>query len=227
MPEWKPEILRRLTPLKLAPAREAEIAEEIAQHLDDRYQELLATGQPEDAAYRTALDELKDEDLLARSLQRVEKNFYREPIVPGKTAGNLVSGIAQDVRYSFRNWVRSPAFFLFAVGVLALGVGANTAIFTVAYNVLLRPLPYRDASRLVMVWEDDSAYGFPENTPTPGNYASWKSQNSVFTGMAALRNRRFDLTGHGIPEQFLGTEITANMFPLLGVKPALGRDHSG
>ncbi|MGH9866466.1 MAG: ABC transporter permease, partial [Candidatus Acidiferrales bacterium] len=132
--------------------------------------------------------------------------------------------LMQDIRYAVRTFLRTPGFFVFAVGVLALGIGANTAIFNVAYNVLLRPLPYRDANHLVMVWEDSSAYGFPEDTPAPGNFASWKSQNNVFEDMAAMDDQTFDLTGEGNPEQFLGKEITANMFPLLGVKPALGRN---
>ncbi len=132
--------------------------------------------------------------------------------------------LLQDLKYAARTFVRNPAFFAFAVAVLALGIGANTAIFSVAYNVLLRPLPYRHANRLVMAWEDASAYGFPQDTPAPGNFASWKSQNNVFQDMAAMDDQRFDLTGAGNPEQFLGKEITANMFPLLGVKPALGRN---
>jgi putative ABC transport system permease protein len=132
--------------------------------------------------------------------------------------------LLQDLRYAARTFFRNPAFFLFAVAVLALGIGANTAIFTVAYNVLLRPLPYHDAGHLVMVWEDSSAYGFPQDTPSPGNYASWKSQNKVFTDMAALDYHQFDLTGRGNPEQFHGVELTANMFPLLGVQPMLGRN---
>jgi putative ABC transport system permease protein len=132
--------------------------------------------------------------------------------------------LLQDLRYALRTFVRNRAFFIFAVAVLALGIGANTAIFTVAYNILLRPLPFHDAGRLVMVWEDASAYGFPQDTPSPGNFASWKSQNNVFTDMAALRGRGFDLTGHGNPEQFDGVMMTANTFPLLGVKPELGRN---
>jgi putative ABC transport system permease protein len=132
--------------------------------------------------------------------------------------------LIQDIRYAVRTFVRNPAFFIFAVGVLALGISANTAIFTVAYNVLLRPLPYHDASRLVMVWEDSSAYGFPQDTPAPGNYASWKAQNNVFSDMAALDDHNFTLTGADNPEQFDGVAITANMFPLLGVKPMLGRN---
>ncbi len=132
--------------------------------------------------------------------------------------------LLQDLRYALRTFLRNPAFFLFAVVVLALGIGANTAIFSVAYNILLRPLPYRDAGSLVMVWEDASAYGFPQDTPAPGNFASWKAQNNVFTGMAALDNQNFTLTGAGNPEQFQGIEVTANMFPLLGVAPMLGRN---
>lgn len=132
--------------------------------------------------------------------------------------------LLQDVRYALRTFVRNPAFFVFAVAVLALGIGANTAIFTVAYNVLLRPLPYRDASRLVMVWEDDSAYGFPQNTPSPGNFSAWKTQNNVFTDVAAMGGGQFDLSGKGAPQQLRAAIITANMFPLLGVKPMLGRN---
>ncbi|MFZ0333306.1 MAG: permease prefix domain 1-containing protein [Candidatus Acidiferrales bacterium] len=85
MPEWKPEILRRLAPLNLAPTREAEIADELSQHLEDRYREILASGQSEEAAFRTTIDELKGEDLLARGLKPVERSFYREPIAPGRT----------------------------------------------------------------------------------------------------------------------------------------------
>lgn len=135
-----------------------------------------------------------------------------------------MSTLFQDIRYAFRTFLRNPAFFFFAAAVLALGIGANTAIFTVAYNVLLRPLPYHDASRLVIVWEDDSAYGFPANTPSPGNYAAWRARNNVFTDVAAMDGAQFNLTGKGIPLQFIAKEITSNMFPLLGVKPELGRN---
>ncbi|MGH9468510.1 MAG: ABC transporter permease [Terriglobales bacterium] len=132
-----------------------------------------------------------------------------------------------DVKFALRTMVRNRAFFAFAIGVLALAIGANTAIFSVAYSVLLRRLPYHDANRLVMVWEDAAAFGFPQNTPAPGNFASWKADNSVFSDMAALSSPvTFDFTGHGSPEQFLGAQMTANMLPLLGVRPALGRNMS-
>ena len=92
MPEWKSEICRRLASLNLGPEREVEIAEELAQHLEDCYQELLSCGETPESAERAALDELRGEDLLARSLRLVETSSYREIIAPGRANGNFFSG---------------------------------------------------------------------------------------------------------------------------------------
>jgi putative ABC transport system permease protein len=129
-----------------------------------------------------------------------------------------------DLRYGLRVLAKSPGFTSLAVLTLALGIGANTAIFSIANAVLVRPLPYNDGSRLVMVWEDSSAYGFPHDTPAPGNFSEWKAQNQVFEDMAAVANGSFNLTGTGNPEQILGRYVTANLFSVLGVSPSLGRD---
>jgi len=131
--------------------------------------------------------------------------------------------LLQDIRYGFRGLWRNPGFSIVAALSLALGIGANTAIFSVVNAALLRPLPFHDPDRLVMVWEDASFAGFPRNTPAPANYADWKSQNHVFEDMGALAINSFNLTGDGEPEKIDSYEVTANFFSMLGVKPALGR----
>lgn len=129
-----------------------------------------------------------------------------------------------DLRYGCRILLRSPGFAAVAIAALGLGIGANTAIFSAVDAVLLRPLPYPDANRLVMVWEDASHQSFPRNTPAPANYFDWRKQNTVFTEMAALRFLNANLTGDGsAPELQLGRGVTANLFSVMGVQPALGR----
>jgi predicted permease len=221
MPEWKPEILRRLAPLKLSPAREVEIADELAQHLEDRYQELLAMDEPEGAAFRTATDELKDEDLLAHSLRSVERDSYREPIATGKESSNFFAGILQDVRYALRLLRKSPGFTIVAVLTLALGIGANTAIFSIVNGVLLAPLPFPHPQELTILFErtaniEKSSISYP-------NFLDWQRTNSTFASMAAYRHEDFNITGGGEPERVRGGMVSAEFFPTLGVKPLLGR----
>jgi len=131
--------------------------------------------------------------------------------------------LLKDIRYGIRSLLKRPGFTSIAMATLALGIGANTAIFSVVNAVLLRPLPFADADRLVMVWEDASFAGFPRNTPAPANYVDWKTQNQVFEDIAATDLRSFNLTGDGEPQKVEAFGVTANFFPLLGVKPALGR----
>lgn len=125
--------------------------------------------------------------------------------------------------YSIRQFRRSPGFFLIAIAALALGIGANTAIFSAVEALLLRPLPYGDPSRLVMVWEDASSIGFKHNTPAPANYVAWRTQNHVFTDMAALRYETANITGEQAPEMVLGGTVTPNFFDVLEVQAFLGR----
>lgn len=127
------------------------------------------------------------------------------------------------LRYAFRQLRHNPSFFIIAIAALALGIGANTAIFSAVEALLLRPLPYGHPDRLVMVWEDASTIGFAHNTPAPANYVDWRAQNQVFTDMAALRYETASLTGDQAPEQALGGTVTANFFDVLQVQPFLGR----
>jgi putative ABC transport system permease protein len=124
-----------------------------------------------------------------------------------------------------RMLAKSPSFTAVAVLTLALGIGANTAIFSVVDAVLLKPLPYQDAGRLVMVWEQNPERGWYRNIVSAANFLDWRKQNDVFTQMAAADPQRaFNLTGTGNPEEVWGQQVTTNLFTLLGVRPFKGRE---
>src|SRR5215216_4013279 len=131
--------------------------------------------------------------------------------------------LLKDIRHGIRGLLKRPGFTAIALITLALGIGANTAIFSVVNAVLLRPLPFSDPERLVIVWEDATFAGFPHNTPAPANYVDWKTQNQSFTDMAASHETSFNLTGDGEPERVSAYAVNANFFPLFGVQPLLGR----
>src|ERR1041385_5603393 len=164
MPDWKKEIRQRLSSLKLAPARESEIVEELAQHLDDRYQELLADSMPGAAAERLTLAELSENELFASELRRVERQTPAEPLVIGTNRRvNVVADMWNDLRYGVRMLLKRPGFTAIAVITLALGIGASTAIFSAVNPILFESLPYPDASQIVTIMDDfglsDSSIG--------------------------------------------------------------------
>ncbi len=139
------------------------------------------------------------------------------------TGFRIVQDLLQDLRYAARILRKSPAFTAAAVLTLALSIGANTAIFSVVNAVLLRPLPFGSPDRLVMVWEDLAFMGFPQNTPAPANFVDWKNRNHVFEDMAAMHGNLMNLTGDGQPEEVEVKIVTANFFPLMGIRPVVGR----
>src|SRR5438552_841597 len=223
MPEWKPEILRRLAPLKLSPAREGEIAEEIAQHLEDRYHELLVTGQSEDAAFRTAIDELKGEDLLARSLRSIESDLYREPVALGKGGSSLFAGILQDVHYAFRMMRQSPGFTAVGVLTIALGIGANTAIFSMVDWLTLRTPPIAKPEQVATLAAEDINGGY-DNGFSYADFADIRNQTTaVFSDVAgAISFQQDGLSADGNNEPIWTNYVTGTFFQMMGVKPALG-----
>jgi len=191
---------------------DAELSDEVRFHLDRQIAENLSSGMSPTEARRAALRDFGGIPKFTEAARDARRS-------------NFLENLLQDIRFGARMLRKNPAFTFFAVSVLAIGIAANSAIFSVADAVLLRPLPYRDANRLVIVWEDASAYGFPNDTPAPGNFADWHARNRVFTDMAAIDfGGSFPLTGQGIPEKLSGRAVTANLFSVLGVSPALGRD---
>jgi putative ABC transport system permease protein len=128
-----------------------------------------------------------------------------------------------DFRYAVRTLTKRPAFVLIAVLTIALGIGVNTAIFSAVDAVMLRPLPFKDPEALMAVWEHTPALGIAQNEFAPANYFDLRQQNQVFEDLGAFGQLSVNLTGEGEPEQLDGQLVTANVFKLLGVQPALGR----
>ena len=221
MPEWKQEIRRRLAGLKLEPTREAEIVEELSQHLDDGYAESRASGKSEDEATRAALAELSNSELLARELSRVERRLSDEPSVLGARRKNMVGDLVTDLRYGFRMLVRNPGFTVIAVMSLALGIGANTAIFSLVNATLLRQLPVASPERLLYVYDGNpgAVFSYPA-------YSELRDQNQAFDGLIAWGGISASLNSDEQNEGadlVTGAIVTGNFFETLGVRAALGR----
>jgi putative ABC transport system permease protein len=135
--------------------------------------------------------------------------------------------LLKDLRYAIRVFTKNPAFTAVAVLALAIGIGANTAIFSVVNAILLRSLPYTDPERLVMVWMNNTRISVDEDWHSYPNYMDYKEQNQTFEDIAVFNDRRFNLTGGGgDPERVIAAWSTANLFPLLGVEAARGRTYA-
>src|SRR5262245_60949085 len=128
-----------------------------------------------------------------------------------------------DLRFAFRMLRKSPAFTAVAVLTLALGIGANTAIFSVVNAVLLRPLPYQKPSRLVLLWQRFTRLGLDRVVVSASEFSDYRDQTTSFEEIAAFGYESFNLTGGNEPERIQGAVVSASLFPLLGVKPILGR----
>ncbi|HSE18701.1 MAG TPA: ABC transporter permease [Pyrinomonadaceae bacterium] len=132
----------------------------------------------------------------------------------------------QDIRYAFRMLLKRPGFTVIVVLTLALGIGANTTIFSAIDAVLLNPLPYKDPERLMVVWETNKKLGpemWDRNEAAIGNFLDWRSRNQVFEQLASLFDTNMILTGVGEPQRIKGMVVTTNFFQVLGVQPMLGR----
>ncbi len=221
-PEWKEEIRQRLAGLRLAPAREAAIVEELSQHLDDCYAESLAGGVTPAEAERRTLAELSGSEILARELLRVERQAAPEPIVLGTNRRkNMIADLWQDLRYGMRMLLKTPGFTAVAALSLALGIGANTAIFSLVDKVMIRKLPVEEPDRLVVV-SVDSGRGLGTVFSYP-NFADYRDGNQVFEGLVCYAQRALTLSEGGQAERVQGMIVSGNYFTALRVRPALGR----
>ena len=130
----------------------------------------------------------------------------------------------KDVRYGVRSLLKRPGFTALAVITLVLGIGANTAIFSVVNAVLLRPLPFSDPGRLTQLWEASAKRGRNEIPASYPNFADWRNRNHFFEQVAAYAEWNFNLTGVGEPERIRSAIVSPEFFSVLGIKPLRGRD---
>jgi putative ABC transport system permease protein len=131
--------------------------------------------------------------------------------------------LLKDIRYGFRTLLKTPGFTAAAVIALALGIGANTAIFSVVNAVLLRPLPFQQSDQLVMVWEKRAQLGRERNVVSPPDFNDWRAQNQVFEDMAAFSGQGFNLGASTQPERIQGAGVSPSLFSILRVQPLMGR----
>jgi putative ABC transport system permease protein len=222
MRNWKSLVRARLGHLPVDAARAGDIVDELAQHVAEHHAELVGSGVPDAEAVERALAPLADRARVAAEIARADRVRPSMPPPPAAARGNLFIDLARDARYSARMLAHAPGFTLVALLTLALGIGANTAIFSVVSAVLLRPLPYADPDRLVMVGER-SPNGSPGNVGYM-TFVDWRQRNHGFEDMALVRSWTPTLVVNGEPERISGMRVSSNFFGMLGVRPAIGRD---
>ncbi len=224
MPDWKKEIRGRIVHLKLPPAREVEIVDELAQHMDDRYLDSLASGATEREASQAALAELKESGLLASELRHAERELSSEPVVLGfDRRRNLLADLYQDLRYGFRTLRKNPIFSLVAVLTIAIGIGVNVLIFTLVERILLSSLTYPEPDRLVNLIQAYPEIGLERWGLSPANFARYRDASHSFEAVAAYSTSGATLTGSAQPEYLQAGKVTADFFRVFGVNPLLGR----
>lgn len=225
MCDWKAELKRQLEERRIDPTRHFTVIEELALHLEDRYRSLVARGMSSSEAEQSVLQELEEGEALERELRRAERAApVSVPILGDHPRPRAMGSWGQDIRYAARALRKSPGFTAVAIITLALGVGANTAIFTIVNAVMLRPFAFADSDRLVRIWESNPERGWPTFSASHPNFLDWRAQAKSVEGLAATTGASFALTSNQGAEIVRGASVSADFLPVLGVSPALGRN---
>jgi putative ABC transport system permease protein len=223
MPNWTQEIESRLANLKLTPGREAEIVEELAEHLEERYAELRAEGLDEAAALALVREELRDDPGLAERMRPLRQANTPPPVAVGGPRSDLLADFWQDLRLATRMLRKQSALTFVVVLTLAIGIGANGALFALVDRVLLRDLPLPEPDRLVTIWERTETT--PQSRVSPNNYVDWLQRNESFQAIGAV----IPNTGSMVMTTETGAEpvprqwVTMGIFDALGIAPVAGR----
>ncbi|HKO05710.1 MAG TPA: ABC transporter permease [Candidatus Acidoferrales bacterium] len=238
MPDWKQYVRERLGSLGVDGPREQEIVEELAQQLEQVYADALARGAGDAEAGRSAAAHIPDWPALAREIRLAERPLaeraashipqewrpeFQEQRLRERRGGNMLADLLLDLRYAARTLWKNRSFAALVVLTLALGIGANSTIFSVVYAVLLRPLPYPDSKDLVYIRESNLAKGWPSFSVSPANFLDWRAQSKSFEQIVALANGTFNFAGGEFPVQWEGLSATQGFFEMLRSRPVLGR----
>jgi putative ABC transport system permease protein len=230
--DWSAFVRSRLSLPGLTPERESRIVRELAAQLEDFYRDALDGGASEAEADAVAVRQIEDWGRLARDLASADPRHAQsrlarladrfEPRTPPPSGkGFIVSDLLRDARLAIRSLTRAPGFALAAILTLALGIGATSAIFSVVYGVVLRPLPYAKPDSLAMIWEVVPNQG--RFSVAPANLVDWRREVTTFRAMAAFTNRDVTLDAASGPEQVPAAATSWELFDVLGVRPAIGR----
>jgi putative ABC transport system permease protein len=230
---WKQLVRERVPPMSLPAAREAEIVEELAELLEDTYNGAVSEGAGHQEAFSRSLAQLPEGRSLARWIEQAEQPLAARMPPPlraermekrllGSWSGLLMHNLLQDVRYAVRMLAKHPGYTALAVIALALGIGTNTAIFSMSYALLEKAVAVPDLRDLYVVKEyrvDDPLY----DGASPRGLEDWKEQSKSFEGWAASQWYDTNISGDGTPERLQGFRVSANFFDLLRAQPLLGR----
>ena len=200
----------------------ADVDDELAFHLESRVQEYIAAGMSPDAARREALARFGDVERVRTTVEVIDREHQAD-----QRKAHMWDDFTQDMRYAMRALRRTPAFTAVAVLTLALGIGANTAIFSVVNGVLLRPLPYREPDRLVRLFTAYRGHGIDRYSVSQPEFMDYKSLTQVFENAAAFTGAGLTLTGTGEPERVRGIAATRDLLSVLKVAPLRGRNFEG
>ena len=223
MPDWKQIVRQRLAGNGLDGAREAEIVDEMAQHLEDRYMELRARVS-EAEAQRMALEEIASDRLIEDLIAARRAAVQPAPLgAPAPRAGYL-SGLKHDLKTALRAIRQKPAFSMAVIGMLALGIAGNAAIFSIFNGLFLKPLPFRDPERLLDLDETAPKWNLKFVGISDPDCYNWRKGNSTFDGIACFDTADFNLSGLGSARRVHGAKVTYDLLDVLGLKPALGRN---
>src|SRR5258707_10761340 len=194
MPDWKRLVRERLTSLRLKANAESDLTEELAQHLEDHYRELHSGGASREEAYQKTISELDDMYPLRAELERSQRMPKYDAVPAGDAGpGNFMEDLWRDLRYAVRTMRKSPLFVLFVVLTLALGIGANTTVFTLVNTLILNPLPATNPSELAAVATSEVNSTSKSSAPLPISYADMKdyqARNGVFSSLAGYSSAR-------------------------------------